>query len=143
MATLTSTAAASGIPARHIHAGLQSKSVKFNAGATAMSDSATTVLMVKVPNKANVIDVIEYHTSGAATCPTDLGIGDDLSAFASGVTKGAVNRASTGVPYKVSLSDDATNQFVYVKATPTHGTSTTSFKCNLTVVYTMDSDDIS
>lgn len=143
MATLTSTAAASGIPARSIHAGLQSVSVEFNASATAMSDSATTVLMCKIPNGATIIDVIEYHTSGAATCPTDIGVQGSLAAFNSAGTKATVNRASTGVPYKVSLSDDATNQFVYVTATPTHGTSTTSYKCNLSVVYCLDDENVS
>ncbi len=142
MATLTATAAASTVQPRNVHAGLNSVSVQYNSSATALSDSATTVLMCKVPNGATIVDVLEYHTTGAATCPTDLGIQGSLAAFNSAGTKATVNRASTGVPYKVSLSDDATNQFVYVTATPTHGTSTTSFKCNLSVVYAMDDTNV-
>lgn len=142
MATLTSTAAAAAIPARSVHAGLQSKSVQYNSGATAISDSATTIFMVKVPNGATIVEVSEYHTTGAATCPVDLGVQGSLALFNSAGTKATVNRASTGIPYKVSLSDDATNQFVYVTATPTSGTSTTSFKCDLTVMYNVDEDSI-
>lgn len=142
MATLTATAAASAVEPRNIHAGLQSVSVEYNSGSTAISDSATTVLMCKVPNGATIVDVIEYHTTGAATCPVDVGVQGALAAFNSAGTQGTANHASTGIPYKVSLSDDATNQFVYVTATPTAGTTTASFKCNLTVMYCMDDQNV-
>jgi hypothetical protein len=139
MATLTASAAFSGVQAKSAGHG-QTVTVfsTFNSSSTAVSDSATTVLMAKVPNKSTITNIAGDHTIGAATCPTDYGIQGSLSAFASGVTIGALTVTNGVLPFDVSVSDDATNQFVYVTATPTAGTSTTSFKCNLRITYVMD-----
>lgn len=140
MATLTATTYAN--QPRIVHNGVISVSGSFNSGATEISASATTVLLCKIPNKATILDVIEHHTTGAATCPVDIGVDDTLSAFVTQATQASVTRATVGanLPYTVSKSDDvsAASNFATLKATYTPGTATASLKCNFTVLYTMD-----
>lgn len=139
MGTQTSTAIANADPPRAIHAGLLSKTVQYNSADVTISASATTILMARIPNKATIIDYVADQTSGAATCPADVGIsGVDLSAFSSAQAKGSVHRATKGVPYDVSLTDTADDQFITVAMTLDNGTNTASTKANLTVIYTMD-----
>lgn len=142
MATLTASAAASGRSPRAVHAGVNSITVRYNSGATTISPSATTIFLAKIPHGAVITEIVDYHTSGAATCPMDIGIEvgstNSLSAFATAATQGAVTRAALGVPYVVSCSNDAVTQYGIVKGTVTPGTATASVKINLTVFYTMD-----
>jgi hypothetical protein len=137
MATLTSTVFASQ-PRINV-SGVTSVSGSYNASA-ALEASAQTIFLCKIPNKATIIDVKEHHTTGATSCPVDYGIDATLSAFASQVTQGGSNWMSVGanLPYTVSLSDDAAANYAILKATPTLASSTTSFKLNFTVLYTMD-----
>ena len=137
MATLTASAAASGRSPRAVHAGVNSLTVRYNSGSTEISPSATTIYMAKIPHGATIIDVIDYHTAGSATCPADIGVVGSLAEFVSAATLGAVTRAALGVPYTVSVSAD-TAQYRVVTATVTPGTATASVKINLTVLYTMD-----
>lgn len=138
MATLTATTYAK-LP-RANHTGVTSVSGSFNAGSTEISASATTVFLCKVPHGATILDIYEHHTTGAATCPVDIGIDATLSAFVSQATQASVTRATVGanIPYTVSLSDDSVTQYSTIKATYTPGTATASLKCNFTVLYTMD-----
>ena len=138
MATLTATTFAQ--PPRILHTGVISVSGSYNSGTTEFSASATTVFLCKIPNKATILDVIEHHTTGAATCPVDIGIDGTLSAFVSQATQASITRATVGanMPYTVSLSDDAAANYSILKATYTAGTATASLKCNFTVLYTMD-----
>ena len=142
-ATLTSTAAASGVPPRAVHAGLNSLSVQFDSGATSLS-GASTVYMAKIPSGATIVDVIQFHSSGAATCPMDIGMstaGDTantLSALATQATQGSATHATRGVPYDVDASQTVTAGYEILKCTTTAGTETANVKINLTVLYTMD-----
>lgn len=138
MATLTATTYAK--EPRSLPSGMISVSGSFNSGATEISASATTILLCKIPNRATIVDFVEHHTTGAATCPVDYGIDSDLSAIATAVAQGTVNRLNKGanVGYQVSLSDDAAVNYSVLKATATPGTSTASLKINFTVQYSMD-----
>lgn len=137
MATLTSTAAASGVPIKANHVGVQAASVSYNSGATAFSASATTVLLVKVPHGARVVGILQNHSTGAATSPMDIGVDSSLSKFATALTQGAASIAMANLPYDVSVSDDATSRFKYIKGTVTVGTTTASLIVNMTVLYHM------
>jgi hypothetical protein len=137
MATLTATAAASTGVVRK-REGLNTITVTFN-DATAISASATTVLMCKVPHGATILDVYGKVSSGANTCPFTIGIQGDLSAFATnGTLGGVITRATKGIPYDVSVSGDTATQFMYVNMTMTPGTLTSEVEPTLTVVYTTD-----
>ncbi len=109
-------------------------------GPTSLEASAQTILLAKIPNRATIIDIIEHHTTGATSCPMDVGIDATLSAFQTQGTQGVVNRLSVGANtnYLVSLSDDAANNYSILKATPTLASATTSFKLNFAISYTMD-----
>lgn len=139
MATLTATTFANVQP-RNLPSRVISISGSFNSGATEISASATTIFLCKIPNKATILELIEHHTTGAATCPVDYGIDGTLSAFISQGTQATVNRLSVGanIPYTVSLSDDAAVNYSILKATATPGTGTASLKIGFTVMYTMD-----
>lgn len=137
MATLTSTAAASGIPIKANHVGVQAASSSYNSGSTAFSVSATTVFMVKVPHGARIVGIVSNHSTGAATAPMDVGIDSSLSKFGSALAQGSGKIAMANLPYDVSVSDDATSRFKYVKGTVTAGTNTASVIINMTVFYHM------
>ena len=138
MATLTASSFAK--TPRSMPSGVISAFGTFNSGSTKMEASAQTVFMLKLPNRSQIIDVIEHHTTGATSAPTDIGIDASLSALASQATQGIVNRVSIGqrTPYQVSISDDATANYGILKVTPTLASSTTSYIVNITVLYTMD-----
>lgn len=137
MATLTASAATSlGVVRKNN--GVNTISVTFN-DTTAISASATTILMCKIPHGATILDVYGKVSSGAATCPFKIGIQGNLSAFATGGTLGgALLRATKGVPYDVSVSGDTATQYMYVNMTVTPGTLTTEVEPTLTVIYTND-----
>ena len=138
MATATQTATSMSRPARSLPSGVISKTISFNSGTTSVS-GASVIEMCNIPNKATILDIVQYHTTGAASCPVDIGMkGDTASTFASAATQAAVSRATQGIPYRVSKSDDAANQFDTLTVTATPGTATASFKIDLTVLYTMD-----
>lgn len=141
MSTKSSSAMVATVQPKSEIQGVISKTVTYNSGSTIISDSATTIEMMKIPHGATVLDVIWDHTHGAATCPADVGISSgNLSTFATAIAKGAVAHATKpgGVPYTVSKSDDAINQFDIINITPTPTSASTSFITNMTVLYTMD-----
>lgn len=137
MATLTATTFARD--ARSVENGVISVTGQYTAGA-ALEASAQTILLCKIPNRATIVDIIEHHTTGATSCPMDFGIDATLSAFSTQGTQGVINRLTVGanLGYQVSLSDDTTQNYAILKATPTLASSTTSFKLTYTVTYSMD-----
>lgn len=139
MATLTAATALNNVRTNVNGPGVQSVWTKFNAGAVAMEASAQTVLMCRIPNNHTILEVNATHSTGATSAPTDYGVSGDLSVFASQATQGT-RMFAKGLPYIVSLSPNATDQFVYVTATPTLASSTTSYKCDLIVLYRMGKD---
>jgi hypothetical protein len=115
-------------------------------GATA--SGATVVKLCRIPVGAVITDVQAIVVTGAATCPMDIGIqgtGVSLGAtatgtastFASAGTGAAIVRATRGLPWRVTASDDATTRFSILTATATPGTQTTSFVLAGTVTYTV------
>lgn len=143
--TLSATAAASNIAPRELSPGLNAVPFYFNSGANTVDASATTILLCKIPNKATIVDFVAHHTIGAATCPADYGVSGGLgltgasSLLASALATGSIARGKAGgIPFKISLSDDAANNFVYLQAVATPATATTSLIIQGTVYYTMD-----
>ena len=137
MATVTATTYAQ--TPRQLHAGVTTVSGSYTHCGS-LEASAVTSFLCKIPNKATILDVMESHTAGAATCPMDVGIDSSLSAFMSQGTIATVNRLSVAanVGYQVSLSDDAALNYSILKATPTLASATTSFVMKFSVSYSMD-----
>jgi hypothetical protein len=138
MATLTATNFSRD--PKVVENGVVSVYATFNAGATALDASAVTIQMLKIPHGARVTEIVEYHTTGATSCPVDIGISGALSQFSSQATQGAVSRIAkeAGIGYQVSVSDDAALRYAILTVTPTLASSTTSFKTTIMCSYSMD-----
>ncbi len=145
----THTATAFANQARQVHAGLNAVSVITTSPAgtgftLSASANATVFFMCKIPNHAVIVDVIESHSSGAATNLADVGIDDTISAFCSQVTQGQINRGTVvaGFPYRVNNADTAVPSYSIVKVGFAPGTDTAVCQCRLTVLYHMSEPDI-
>lgn len=126
--------------------GLTTKSTNYTYSGSDITASANalTVQMVKVPHGATIVDIVYQGSSGAATCPVDIGIevtsgATNLSAFATAVTIGAaftVTPLNDKLPFTVSCPDSQATRYgkVYCAATP--GTATSSIQVAITVTYT-------
>lgn len=115
---------------RDVHIGNFSQTMLHTVAATASSSAnALVVLGQKVQNGLFILGIEGYHTSGAASCPADIGIDANLSTIASQKTQGVnINPSDckAGVfPYTVSISDSAMPQYSTVKYGLTPGTNTT------------------
>jgi len=106
------------------------------AGTASASANATVILGQKIQNGLYLMGMDGSHTTGADTCPVDIGVDASPSAFASQVTKAANVTPATfkqGVfPYKSSVSDDAAALYQVIKYHLTPGTNTTGIILNYT-----------
>lgn len=135
---ITETSSAYAAGPKDLHAGDFCHTMLHTVAATASaSANALVVLGQKVQNGIYIMGIDGSHTSGADSCPVDIGIDASPSAFASQVTKGAnVTPASfkQGVfPYRSSVSDDAAALYQTVKYGITPGTNTTGIVLHYTV----------
>lgn len=134
--TYTSTAVNNNV-IRKVHAGVNALTVTYNSGSTGIS-AGDVIFLARIPHGCTILDFVENHSTGAATGVFDLGVSTNLSAFATAMAQAVVNRATKGVPYDISVSDDAVNRYVTVSAVKISGSTTTSNIVNLTVYYTAD-----
>lgn len=141
MATTTFTAAAFNQQPRQLFDGVNSVTATINTLAISAS-GASTVFFAKIPKGATILEVIEHHTTGAATCPADLGYDGTLSAFISAGAAGGILRLTTAVSVGLQIPAQTTTATGYVKliGTYTPGTATASLIAAVTVLYTMDRD---
>lgn len=127
---ITETSSAYLAGPREVHVGNFSHAMLHTVAATASaSANALVVLGPKVQNQTYIMGIEGEHTSGAASCPVDIGYDTTISAFATQVTQGANRVASDFVagifPFLVSVSDDAAALYRVVKFGLTPGTNTT------------------
>lgn len=139
MATATFTTTAFNNPPRELFNGVNSVTASANLGATTAS-GATVIFFAKVPKGATILDVIETHTSGAATCPADIGYDGTTSAFITAGTTANVNRAAVAanIPLAIPAAGTTVTNYVKIIGTYTPGTATVSLKANCTVLFTLD-----
>lgn len=118
-------------PPRLYHGGVTVE--ELSADITSATSVTSVVYLRKIPTGVKIVDVWGYHadTTATATSATVGLIDDDGSvntAFVSAATKStAVRMNALTAPHTVSVSDDATNRFVAIKAkiiTSSLGTST-------------------
>ena len=127
---ITETSSAYLAGPRDIHAGAFDQAMIHTVAATASaSANALVVLGQKVQNGLYIMGIEGYHTSGADSCPVDIGIDADLSAIASQKTQGVnfvASNAKAGIfPYLVSITDTAAALYSVVKYGISAGTNTT------------------
>jgi hypothetical protein len=157
LATQTASMANANIPIRANEKGLQTVNFYYNSGTTAISATAATILLCKIPNGATVLDYLVHHSTGAATCPADYGYSvlnsagtasASLSMFGTQQAKATVNRSNkiaanvaytAGVPFKISLSDDVNQpRIAYFTGTFANSSASASLIVQGYVTYTMD-----
>lgn len=122
-------------------------SVPFSWTSNGVTLSASDhILLAKIPNKATLIGLVGAGWTGAdGGCTVRFGL-SHLSAdyvvstvTLSATATTALTLRAGAFPVKVSLSDDATNQFVYLTATVVAATSATVTNIiKGTVTFTMD-----
>jgi len=136
MATLTGTACASGVQPRAVRPGTWNVSFAYRSserGQASISDG-DVILMGKIPHGATVIDGYVIQ-SGGDTGSISVGIDDSVAdlAVSQSTSDGLVIRFTNGIPYTVSVSDDATIRYHIVKVgVDSDFSTTTSFKVVLT-----------
>ena len=114
MATLTGTACAIGVQPRNPVPG--NFTVNFAYNATSTISAGDVILMGKIAHGVTIVNgylIQEVGDTGSASLGIDDAV-DDL--ITSGSTSaGALIRLDHGIPYKVSVSDDATIRYHIVK----------------------------
>lgn len=140
MATKTAAQALSGVQPRGNHTSIDA--VRCVVSLTSSASAGDVYVLGKVPNGSTLIGVV-----GAGTAGGGPGAGNDfLVTFdLNGVTLGSATALSSGFlnlpgcPETLSLSDDATPQYAYLKATAGTITSATATgSLSLTMLLTRD-----
>lgn len=154
-ATTTGSDANAAIPVRSLERGITVQPFYYTSGTSVFSATQGVVLLCKIPHGATVLEIKEYHSTGAASCPAAFGYAlpagasATLSVFATAFSQAGVdganpkNKASTtkygvGLPYKISLSDDVMPRFVYLTGAYAPASATASLVVQGYVAYTMD-----
>lgn len=142
---VTATAASAEIQV-NMPTGLISKSTNYTYSGTDITASANalTVYMMRIPNRCQIVGIEYQGSSGAASCPAEIGIevttgATTLSRFATAITIGSaylVTPLGGQLPFTVSCPDSQATQYakMYVGLTP--GTATSSIQVAMTVFYT-------
>lgn len=111
---------------------------QYTAGGVTASVS-DTILLVKVPNGATIIDGYLTGTTGSDSLIFEVGVAGTDNNLAAGLTLSATAQLARfnagGLPVKVSLSDDAVPQWAWVFATVASGSATATASINLVVKY--------
>lgn len=141
MSNGTSDKAGAGVQPKALHSGANVVRARYTASA---SHSPTDVIqMVKVPHGA-IIDEVQVHApSGVASAPAALtvsiGDGNDPNRYFSGsYSTTAIIRATSGLGYEYSMSDDATVQFDTIDITIDAGALTAGQAVEMIVTYHLD-----
>lgn len=135
---ITETSSAYAAGPKDLHTGDFCHTMLYTVAATASaSANAMTVLGQKVQKGIYIMAIDGCHTSGAASCPVDIGIDASVSYFATQVTQNANVVPSTFkanvFPYQSTVSDDAAALYQTMKYSITAGTNTTGIVLNYTL----------
>lgn len=153
MATFTASAAGAGVQPKAGHIGVQAK--VFRHAATASAAAGDVVLGCKIPTGATVLDAavrVGHKADTQATANIFIAKVGDGSGTAIVQLNTQVLSATGGTvlvrpnaawqPTKISLSDDATFQYAFLKVSIQAGSTTTSFSLNGWVSYLMDEPEL-
>jgi len=146
MATFTADKGKAGAQPRAVHAGTTTVVSTFVWGVTNADDTTTSATaaaadvlnMVKLPNKATVTRVayVGNRDDGAYSIGTSSGSNVNFDATVS--LSAGITEASIGLPYTVSLSDDATVAYEWLNAVVVSAGYTLSDQIQVIVDYVMD-----
>lgn len=152
MATVTVTCAASLDQPRTNPNGGSLVIKSFSSGSVTFGANTDVMLLAKIPNQANVVDVVGAVKCAATSVQGVLVVAEVLASGTLSVranlssisvlTAGSpiVKRAGLLTPYKVSISDDAAVQYAMLAIKASGGTQSTSFSINGAVLYDTSGD---
>lgn len=151
-ATFTCSAANAGVQPRANYEGVTY--AYFKHAATASISASDVVLLCKIPTMATVLDCMircGHNADTQATVSFFLAkVGDSsATAIASFGTQALSKTGGTVLfrpsaawaPTRISVSDDAAFQYVFLKSGVSAGTVTTSYSLNGYILYTMNEPD--
>lgn len=129
---------------RQVHVGETVLISRFIVNGLSLS-AGDVIQFANVPNGATIFDVRTWgRSSGHAGYTIDLGLRhpslNTLSAFGQftvSATDQYVVRTPNTLPYLVSISDDAAQQFAIVSATVTAGSTTTTGTLGVIIKFTV------
>lgn len=107
-----------------------------------LSGSGLAVLC-RIPVGATIVDFREYHSNAETALTINFGVRDvggslTVSAILSAGLISTVNQGGATLPYAVGdASTGTSNQYKFLVAVPSAGTTTTSMKINYTLTYTV------
>lgn len=145
MATFTATKAKAGVQPQGVHVGSNVVISTFMWGVTNSDDATTSataaaddvIRMAKLPNGATIhrVALIGNRDDGAYT----FGTSADADAFATqfSAAAGVKTECTIGLPYTVSISDDASVAYEWLTATVLSAGFTLSDQLQVIVEYTM------
>lgn len=142
MAALTYTATDRPEPPRLVHiSDTFARAQYVHNGATSLSGS-DLIFMTKIPTGVWILDGYITGTTGSTANIFKVGVsggGGTETTLGGALTLGATAAMKrfdgATLPFKVSVSDDAANRFVWVYLTHTSGTSTNTANISLVVNY--------
>lgn len=145
MALSTYTASSQTITPKQLHAGITVARGTFTLNAAASTTISDVVLLVKIPNKAYIVDGYVSGTHPGAATVVKVGTAADDDCCTALATLSATAQRndfdSADLPFKVSLSDDVIPQWTWVKAEiVTNTSSSLTMSIQAVVMYTMDLD---
>ena len=139
MTTQYASTATAGAAVLAIEKGLNTKAILYNSGTKTVAATATVVVLAKIPNGARIVNVREYHSTGATAAPMSVGIAASASAFISAGAQKTVNRASKGIiGYSVFVTATSPVQYQFLTATITPTLASTNVTINVAVDYLAD-----
>jgi hypothetical protein len=120
-------------------------------GAQSIGTAGDVVLLAKLPNQANVLDILGYVQCASTSLQGIVAVAEVLAGGTlsfratlcslSVVTAGGPIKTGIGVnPHKVSISDDAAVQYAMLAVKFSGGSASTSFSINGAVLYDTSGD---
>lgn len=140
--TIYANKAEDGAQPRTVHAGVNTVVSTCTWGTSQGSDSATAeagdvINFVKLPNGATVTRVA--YKAGRAEGAFDLGTSATATLFADSASAlTTLAEATSGIPYTVSISDDAAVAYEYLKGAVTTAGHTAGDTITVICEYIMD-----
>jgi hypothetical protein len=142
----TYTASSFNRAAKGPHTGVQAVVGEFSFPAA--SSVGDVVFLAKIPEGAVVVELVEYHSTGATAQALDIGLaaggpgGGTISSscYISGGAQATVNRYAMELNFGhiISLSAAAQPRYGILSAKVASGSNTTSLKIKFTVLYSAD-----
>ena len=141
MAVGTFTASSQTATPRVLHTGVIPATATFTLNAAQSTTLSDVILLVKIPDRAWIVNGYITGTNGAAAQTLKVGTAADddcctaIASFSATAQRNLFNNAV--LPFQVSLSDDAEPKWTWLKAERVVGSATLTESYRVYVEYVM------